>query len=85
MKGEPTTSPVDFGQGFASTGTGSAGSRLPAWISAAAVNTLIAGNLSSLSAHMGQGDNYVAGSSGRDYVASGSGDDAFMGRWRTTS
>ncbi|MDX1199621.1 calcium-binding protein [Sinorhizobium medicae] len=70
---------LDFARGFASTGT------LINGIEVANINlgngsdTLIAGNLLSLSAHLGEGDNYAAGSSGRDYIASGSGDDALYG------
>lgn len=70
---------IDFAGGFASTGT------LISNVEAALVrlgsgnDTLIGGNLSSLDADLGEGDNYAAGGSGRDRLVSGSGDDALYG------
>ncbi|PST21978.1 calcium-binding protein [Mesorhizobium plurifarium] len=70
---------IDFGRGVASTGTLISGIEVASVDLGSGSDTLIAGNLSSLTAHMGEGDNYVTGSSGRDYIASGSGDDALYG------
>ncbi|WP_331374648.1 SMc04171 family calcium-binding repeat protein [Sinorhizobium chiapasense] len=70
---------VDFAQGFASTGTRISGIEVATVDLGSGNDTLIGGNLSSLSAHMGEGDNYVFGSGGRDYIASGGGDDALYG------
>lgn len=70
---------VDFARGFASTGTLINGIEVASVNLGSGSDTLIAGNLLSLNAHLGEGDNYAAGSSGRDYIASGSGDDALYG------
>ncbi|MCA1370029.1 calcium-binding protein [Bradyrhizobium sp. BRP14] len=70
---------VDFVRGFASTGTLISGIEVASVDLGSGSDTLIGGNLFSLSAHMGEGDNYVEGSNGRDYIASGSGDDALYG------
>ncbi|MDK1373286.1 MULTISPECIES: SMc04171 family calcium-binding repeat protein [unclassified Sinorhizobium] len=70
---------VDFAQGFASTGTLISSIEVASVDLGSGNDTLIGGNLSSLSAHMGEGDNYALGSAGRDYISSGGGDDALYG------
>jgi Ca2+-binding RTX toxin-like protein len=70
---------VDFARGLASTGTLISGIEVASVHLGSGSDIVIGGDLFSLYAHLGEGDNYVEGSSGRDTIASGRGDDVLYG------